>query len=503
MPIAVRWTDGIPFAAGSGPRMNLSARALDLQLGRWRALAGTPAYAALADRIRLLVLDGRLALGTRLPAERELATHLGLSRTTISAAYAELRDSGYLESVRGSGSVVRLPSRAAVPHDLVAPPEFLDFSRATLPAVPRVTGAAERAAALLPSYLTESGFDPLGLRALRQALADRYTARGLPTDADQLMITVGAQHAIGLVARTLLSRGDRALVESPTYPHASESLRAHGARLVPVAVTTDEGWDEPGLEQAIQRTSPTLGYLMPDFQNPTGRSMPVEQRARVGALAAQQGTTLIVDETMGELGFRDLRVDAPLTVPFAASVADAAAARIVTVGSVGKTVWGGLRLGWIRTDHELIQRIARVRYSSDLGTPILDQLVVLELLGDYDRILADRRAYLRAGRDHLLTRLRDRLPSWELPEPDGGLTLWINIGAPLSSQLALAARNEGLVIAAGPRFGMNGVFERFLRVPFSHPPELIDRAVDALAAAWRGVARHPVAIGQEDLAEVV
>jgi len=483
--------------------MNLSARALDLQLGRWRALAGTPAYAALADRIRLLVLDGRLALGTRLPAERELATHLGLSRTTISAAYAELRDSGYLESVRGSGSVVRLPSRAAVPHDLVAPPEFLDFSRATLPAVPRVTGAAERAAALLPSYLTESGFDPLGLRALRQALADRYTARGLPTDADQLMITVGAQHAIGLVARTLLSRGDRALVESPTYPHASESLRAHGARLVPVAVTTDEGWDEPGLEQAIQRTSPTLGYLMPDFQNPTGRSMPVEQRARVGALAAQQGTTLIVDETMGELGFRDLRVDAPLTVPFAASVADAAAARIVTVGSVGKTVWGGLRLGWIRTDHELIQRIARVRYSSDLGTPILDQLVVLELLGDYDRILADRRAYLRAGRDHLLTRLRDRLPSWDLPEPDGGLTLWINIGAPLSSQLALAARNEGLVIAAGPRFGMNGVFERFLRVPFSHPPELIDRAVDALAAAWRGVARHPVAIGQEDLAEVV
>ena len=503
MPIAVRWTDGIPFAAGSGLRMNLSARALDLQLGRWRALAGTPAYAALADRIRLLVLDGRLALGTRLPAERELATHLGLSRTTISAAYAELRDSGYLESVRGSGSVVRLPSRAAVPHDLVAPPEFLDFSRATLPAVPRVTGAAERAAALLPSYLTESGFDPLGLRALRQALADRYTARGLPTDADQLMITVGAQHAIGIVARTLLSRGDRALVESPTYPHASESLRAHGARLVPVAVTTDEGWDEPGLEQAIQRTSPTLGYLMPDFQNPTGRSMPVEQRARVGALAAQQGTTLIVDETMGELGFRDLRVDAPLTVPFAASVADAAAARIVTVGSVGKTVWGGLRLGWIRTDHELIQRIARVRYSSDLGTPILDQLVVLELLGDYDRILADRRAYLRAGRDHLLTRLRDRLPSWELPEPDGGLTLWINIGAPLSSQLALAARNEGLVIAAGPRFGMNGVFERFLRVPFSHPPELIDRAVDALAAAWRGVARHPVAIGQEDLAEVV
>ncbi|MEO6115488.1 MAG: PLP-dependent aminotransferase family protein [Pseudolysinimonas sp.] len=482
---------------------SLSARALASTLGGWRGLATSPAYAALADRIRLLVLDGRLAIGVRLPAERELAAQLQLSRTTISAAYAELRDSGYLESLRGSGSVVRLPSRGPVPHDAIAPPEFLDFSRATLPAVPAVTGAAERAAAILPSYLSESGFDPMGLRALRQALADRYTARGLPTDADQMMITVGAQHAIGLVARTLLSRGDRALVESPTYPHASESLRAHGARLVPVAVTTDEGWDELGIEQAFQRTSPTLGYLMPDFHNPTGRSMPVDQRQRIAALAALQGTTLIVDETMGELGFRDLRVDAPLMRPFAASVSDDAASRIVTIGSVGKTVWGGLRMGWIRADHELVQRIARVRYSSDLGTPILDQLVVLELLGDYDRILADRRAYLRAGRDHLLARLRSRLPEWQLPEPDGGLTLWINIGAPLSSQLALAARNEGLVIAAGPRFGMNGVFERFLRVPYSHPPELIDRAVDALAAAWSGVTRHPVALGQEDLAEVV
>ena len=482
---------------------SLSARALASALGNWRGLSAAPVYSALADRIRLLVLDGRLALGTRLPAERELATHLSLSRTTISAAYAELRESGYLESLRGSGSVVRLPSRGAAPHDLIAPPEFLDFSQATLPAVPQVAVAAERAAALLPSYLGVSGFDPLGLRALRQALADRYTARGLPTDADQLMITIGAQHAIGLVARTVLSRGDRALIESPTYPHASESLRAHGARLVPVAVTTDEGWDELGLEQALQRTSPTLGYLMPDFHNPTGRSMPADQRRRVAALAALHGTTLIVDETMGELGFRDLRIDAPLTPPFAASAPEEAAARIVTIGSVGKTVWGGLRLGWIRADHELIQRIARVRYSSDLGTPVLDQLVVLELLGQYDRILAERRAYLRAGRDHLRARLSDRLPTWELPEPDGGLTLWINIGVPLSSQLALAARNEGLVIAAGPRFGMNGVFERFLRVPFSHPPALIDRAVDALAAAWSGVTRHPIALGQEDLAEVV
>jgi DNA-binding transcriptional MocR family regulator len=476
---------------------SLSARALAAALGAWRGIPGSPAYLALADRIRLLVLDGRLALGTRLPAERELAAHLELSRTTISAAYAELRDTGYLDSVRGSGSLVRLPSRGGVQLEALAPPELLDFSKATMPAIPSVAAAAERAAALLPAYLGESGFDPVGLRALRQALADRYTARGLPTDADEVMITVGALHAVGLIARTLLSRGDRAVVESPSYPHASDALRQHGARLVPVAVTTDEGWDERGLEQALQRTSPTLAYLMPDHHNPTGVSMSPLLRERTAAMAAQQGTTVIADETMGELGFTDLSLDGPLTVPFAAH------GRAVTVGSVGKTIWGGLRVGWIRADRELIQRIARMRYSSDLGTPILDQLIVLELLADYDRILADRRGYLRTGRDHLGARLRERLPDWQVPSPDGGLTLWINLGAPVSSQLALAARSEGLLIAAGPRFGMDGVFERFLRVPYSHPPELIDRAVDALAAAWTGVTRHPLAVGPGDLAELV
>lgn len=473
---------------------SLSARALGTLIQNWRTSGPGPAYAALADRIRLLVLDGRLALGTRLPAERELAAHLGLSRTTVSAAYADLRESGYLDSVRGSGSVVRLPSRGyASGPDPVATPDFLDFSKATLPAVPAVAAASERATALLPSFLGESGFDPLGLRVLRQALADRYAARGLPTDADEIMITIGAQHAIGLLARTLLSRGDRALVEAPSYPHAFEALRSSGARLVPVPVTTDEGWDELALEQAFQRTSPTIGYLMPDYHNPTGRSMSQTLRERTMDLAVRQGTTLVIDETMGELGL-DRQAPRP---PFAS------VGRVVTVGSVGKTVWGGLRIGWIRADRELIQRASRVRFALDLGTPILEQLILLELLPEYDRILEDRRDYLRAGRDHLVARLAENLPQWSVPHAEGGLTVWANLGAPVSSQLALASRNHGLVIAAGPRFGIDGVFERFIRIPFSHPADLIDGAVDALTAAWADVAHTPMPVGNEELATVV
>lgn len=469
----------------------ISARILASMLRDWRETSTAPAYVALADRIRLLIIDGRIPLGTRIAAERDLAAQLGISRTTVSASYAELREAGYLDSLRGSGSVARLPHRAPVSIDNLSA-GYLDFSKAALPAIPAIAEAARSAALELPAHLGESGFDPIGVPALRAAIADRYTARGLPTEPEQIMVTIGAQHAIALLARTLLSRGDSALVESPSYPHAYEALRLTGARLVPVNVTTDEGWDEAALEQALQRTSPALGYLMPDFHNPTGRSMPVALREKMLALAHAQGTTIIADETMAELDID--RAFSPLPL--------AAYGPAILIGSVGKTVWGGVRVGWIRAERQLIQRLVRARGAGDLGTPILEQLVVKNLLDDFDSILAVRREQLRSGRDYLEKALAEAFPQWRVPHVDGGLTTWINLGSPISSQLTLAARTEGLLLAAGPRFGIDGAFERFLRVPFSYTAEETDRAVVALASAWAAVARGPL-VEQGFLADVV
>jgi DNA-binding transcriptional MocR family regulator len=467
----------------------VSARALAAFLVGWRD-AGV-AYAALADRIRLLILDGRVGSGTRLPAERELAAQLGVSRTTVTAAYAELRDAGYLLSVRGSGSVAQLPHRAPVSTEPQS--GYLDFSKATMPAAPEVLPAARLAAEQLPAYLGESGFDPMGLLVLREAIADRYTARGLPTTPDQVMVTIGAQHAISLIARTVMARGDRALIENPTYPHALDALKTAGARLVPVSVTSEEGWDELALEQAIQRTSPSLGYIMPDHHNPTGRSMSLALREKVLALAARHGTTIIADETMAELGLDGQ----PASLPFAAH------GNAILVGSVGKTVWGGLRIGWIRADRTVIQRLARARMSGDLGSPMLEQLIVAELLRDFDTILGARRAYLRAGRDRLAGMLRGSMPEWHMPHVAGGLTAWVGLGEPVSSQLAIAARNEGLIIAAGPRFGIDGAFERFIRIPFSLSAEETEGGVAALVRAWASVGRHPLPTSADEFAGVV
>lgn len=471
----------------------LTARSLELLLGDWRGPGS--AYEALAERIRLLIVDGRIAVDTRLPAERDLAERLGLSRTTVTAAYRHLREQGNLHSVRGSGSVARLTGAPAI---LPAPPEaeYIDFSKAAPPALPWLPEIARQAVEDLPPHLLDAGFDPIGTPALRQAIADRYTARGLATTPDQIMVTIGAQHAIALLSRALIGRGDRAVTEVPIYPHAYEALRAAGARLVPVPVAphdvddlVDDREQTAGLVQAIRHSNPVMAYVIPDFQNPTGRTMSRVSRARVLDAAARQGTVVVADETTAELS-----IDRPGHFPPMAADGPA-----VLIGSVGKTVWGGLRVGWIRAERPLIRRLLAVRSPGDLGTPILEQLIVTRLMPRMDEILELRRTQLRAGRDRLEELVARHLPEWEVPHVDGGIVTWVGLGAPVSSQLALAARREGLIVAAGPRFGIDGAFERFLRLPVCYSPETTDAAVQALARAWRSLAHVPVGEPEPEL----
>ncbi|WP_291056265.1 PLP-dependent aminotransferase family protein [Herbiconiux sp.] len=494
----------------------IGTRALLSLLGDWRQTASGPSYLALFDRIRLLVLDGRIPTDTRLPAERDLAQALGVSRTMVSAAYRELRDAGYTHSVRGSGSVTRLPGRAPVSGQDPAG-EFIDFSKATSPAYPGLYAATQR---VMDDYAVElggSGIDPFGSMTLREAVAARYTERGLPTSVEQVMITIGAQHAISLLARTLLARGDRAVVELPSYPHAYEALRSAGARLVPVAVTARgdgqsdggsgdggggsgaHGWDATGLEQAFARTSPTLAYLMPDFHNPTGESMPAALRERALAAAARQGSLVLADETTSELNIDRPESFLPLAAYGDAATADSA----VLIGSVGKTVWAGMRVGWIRATPAIIRKLAGARFSGDLGTPVLEQLIVAELLRDFEPVLALRSEQLRASREILVRTLRDTIPEWHVPVPDGGLASWVNLGAAVSSQLALAARSQGLLLTAGPRFGIDGAFERFIRIPINLPQGELERGVVALRAAWNTVSRGPMVAPSDLYADMV
>ncbi len=460
-----------------GERGHLSAHALRGLLGEWEN--GRSAYAALADRLRVLIMDGRIPDRTRLPSERELAEALGRSRTTIVSAYRALRDSGHATSVRGSGSVAALPPSSA-------PPALIDFSCAVPPPVPGLEDIIARAMAT-PGLLDRPGYDLIGDPELRHQIAARYTARGLPTTVDQVMVTIGAQHAIALVARALIRRTDHSLVEAPTYPHAYEALLDAGARLVTTPVTS-EGWDIDHLGDVLNRSRPALAYLIPDFHNPTGASMPPGERDRLIAHARRAGTILVIDETTA-----DLNIDRPWDDgPFAAHVTGGHPPT-VTIGSLSKSIWGGLRIGWIRASTDLINRFAAARPAGDLGTPQLEQLVATESVARLSELLPHRAALLREHRDALTALLRSLLPEWDVPTVSGGLSLWAGLGSPISSSLALAGQSRGLAMNAGSIFSIDGAHERFVRIPFTAPLDDLDRGARILADIWRSLPALPAA----------
>jgi DNA-binding transcriptional MocR family regulator len=269
-------------------------------------------------------------------------------------------------------------------------------------------------------------------------------------------------------------------VEHPTYPNVLHALANSGARPVPVPMGShrDGSWDLDLITATVRDAAPKLAYLIPDFQNPTGALLDGAGRERLVALARRTGTTLLVDETLAELA---------LDVPAERSVAAYGAADsplVMTVGSASKVFWGGLRVGWIRTTSAMVRRLTATRASMDLGGPTLDQLVVARLMADIEPVVVSRRAELTAARDHLLGRLGQAFPHWRPSRPGGGLFLWIDLGAAVSSRFTVAARRHDVLLAAGPRFGLAGAFERYLRMPYSLRRDRVEPALDRLLAAW-------------------
>jgi DNA-binding transcriptional MocR family regulator len=466
-------------------RPSIGAPQLDRALGTWQQGRET-AYRALGGALRTLVLDGRVPVETRLPAERELAAALGVSRTTVAAAYELLRSEGFLASRRGAGSWTALPAGRPMPVAGLSPfptdgGGVIDLGVAALSAPePWISAAMTAAVADLPTYTRTHGDFPSGLQVLRQAVADRFTQRGLPTGPEQIMVTGGAAGALSLLLRMLAGPADRIAVESPSYANALQAIRLGGARAVPVPLAGD-GWQLDAWARTLRDAAPPLGYVIPDFQNPTGLLMPEPQRQELAALARATGTTLIVDETMAEMS---LDPDAP-PMPRPLAAFDRTGS-VITIGSAGKTFWGGLRIGWIRARPELIRRLAADRSSLDVCSPVVEQLAVRHLLAEcLPEVLAFQRQRVREQRDALVAAVRAELPDWTFRVPDGGLSLWVRTddGGPGGSALATVAERFGVWIGSGPRFGVDGVLERFVRLPYAQPPEVSREAVRRLAAA--------------------
>jgi DNA-binding transcriptional MocR family regulator len=397
-PFGIKWTAAKPPA--SAGRLNHTG--FVTALGNWAEGEG-PAYQRLADALKQSIARGELPPSSRLPAERALARLLSLSRTTVVAAYELLRDERLVESRQGSGTRVRAGDKRAGPFREDPAGSFrrhpvyrgliegsggtIEFLGAHLPACDVVAGdlsSADRGE--LAELAKGPGYIPMGLPQLRKAIAGHVAGWGLPSSPDQVLVTSGAQQAIGLAASLFLERGDAVVIENPTYLGAIDIFAAQGARLVPVPVN-EGGVNVEGLREAVAREKPRLIYLMPTYQNPTGAVMSERDRRRVARLAIESGVPLIEDNTLA-----DLSLGSAPPPPIAAF---AGAAPVLTIGSMSKLFWGGLRVGWIRTSEEVLARVAKLKIMADLGGSIVGQLTAVRLLGEASRV---RRAGARSAR---------------------------------------------------------------------------------------------------------
>ena len=457
----------------------------------------SPAYAGLAEALRLLIADGRIPYDARLPSERDLTGALAVSRTTVTRAYAALVDAGYAASRRGAGTFATLPGGRARTHDRALLPragdeDAIDLNCAAPQSPPGLAQAYAAAVDDLPAYFSGHGYYPAGLPPLQQAIAATYDARGLPTDPGQIMVTAGALSAVSIVAQAFTAPGQRVQVESPVYPNATQALRHGGARLVPAPVDPD-GWDLDAVAAGLRQNAPTLAYLIPDFQNPTGHLMTDAQRQEYAGHLRRSRTIAVVDEAHQALALDDRSMPRP----FASFAPDT-----LTLGSASKSFWGGLRLGWIRAPRGSMDRLTQARVSLDLGAPVLEQLVLARLLSDGAQVSAHHRDRLREQRDRLATAVRRQLPDWRFRLPTGGLALWCELPVDAATSLTAEAERRGVIVAPGPVFAVEGGLNRYVRVPWTRPADELEQAVDRLAEAW-AVVRDPAAATRGRTARVM
>ncbi|MFE9386390.1 PLP-dependent aminotransferase family protein [Streptomyces sp. NPDC007025] len=330
-------------------------------------------------------------------------------------------------------------------------------------------------------YSTTEG-DP----ALRAAVAGRLAARGLPTVPDELVVTTGSQQALTLLATALLEPGDTVLVEDPTYLAALQCFGFAGARVVPVR-SDDAGLDPVALAEAVERERPKLLYLIPTFQNPTGRTLPLERRRAVAEIAARYGMWIVEDDPYGELRFEGESEPWVAALPRAAD-------RTVLLGSFSKVLAPGLRLGWLRAPAALRRACVVVKQSLDLHCSTVDQAAAARYLADndLDAHLARVRDAYRVRRDALLDGLAAALPpgsTWNRPQ--GGMFVWARLpeGRDATELLHDAVARDVAYVPGAPFFA-GPADPASLRLSFTtHSAEEIREGLRRLGGALRAGAR--------------
>jgi DNA-binding transcriptional MocR family regulator len=474
----------------------------------------------LVDRISAAIESGDLEPGSKLPPTRELATAAGVNHLTAARVYRKLAELGYVTAQVGRGTFVRslAPDGSAAYGDdwqvYALPPNDLSYSEQvladTFASVDRedvlslATGWPDpstypttQLAAIAADVFEEVGGEALsylpaeGLFELREELAARGRRYGWAEDPDEIVVTSGAQQAIALAAQATLEPGDVAVVESPTFIGMMTAMRGTGARVIGVPVD-EAGMDVEALERLLGRHEVKLVGLQTACQNPTGRSLSEERKARLAELAVERNFFVLEDRVYADMHY-DLQLRRPLR--------ELAPAHVIYVNSLSKVVGGGLRSGWVAARGPVRERIAMLKLEADFFSPTLIQHMAARWLatGAYERHVAETIPFYRERRDALLTALeRHMAGEYHVDPPEGGHHLWVTLNRPVDERALYAeAARSGVTFTPGGAVTAERRSQTSIRLSFSLlDSEQLEEGVRRLARALREVrrrARHSVA----------
>ncbi|MDO4413209.1 MAG: PLP-dependent aminotransferase family protein [Cutibacterium sp.] len=442
-------------------------------LGDW----SQPAQAlpeSLASALLDLIDAGFLPAGAILPSQRTCAATFQVSRQTVAEAFGILEAAGHIAALVGSGTRVR-SGRAAVTTDgrlssfSDTTSKMIDLSTGALPASSIARKVLAEAPVGMDEYFDTDGYFPAGLPVLREVIANRLTQDGLPTTPQQVMVTNGAQHACHLATQLLVSPGDTVLVEEPTYRGELEELRLAGARVetVPLTATTV---DPDLLERGLAR-GPAMLHCQTTIHNPTGLTMSSDHRIALASLVDRYGVPVVEDCCSYDLTRSG--IPAPMLARQASDDL------VITLGTLSKLFWGGLRIGWLRASPTRVRQLVERRKADDLASPISTQLVAVSLMGYVEDARRERRELLRVGREVTCRTVSDLFPSWTWFRPQDGTGLWVDTHTD-SQALAEAAKRLGIRLAPGPGYSAYDGQRTMLRLPVWHEPEEIVNALRML-----------------------
>jgi 2-aminoadipate transaminase len=476
-----------------------------LGLGEGRLPRTRPVYRHIAQAIERNITTGALALDFRLPAERDLADALKVSRTTIVSAYRDLETRGLVRGYVGRGTFVSAAPEASgapfawrakvaaaaarssdgVIRDLLrhaSDPGMVSVA-AGVPALEVFPVDAYRRSmdrALKRDVRLAWGHSPTeGLPVLRETIAHRFGSQ-----PHNVLALAGAQQGLDLLARCLVDPGDTVIVDRPGYLGALHTFNAAGARVI--------GWDVmrhdlDELDDLITRYRPKLIYTNPTFQNPTGWTMPLKLRRQLLSLASRLRVPIIEDDT-----YRELFLNTP--PPQSLHSLDTQSV-VIHLNTFSKVLAPGLRLGWLSAAPPIIEQLALLKQRSDPHMPNLNQMIIADMISDgtFDRHLAALRTEHRRRRDAMMGALERHGSTgklqWNVPE--GGLYLWCRLSGRIkASQVHSHALTESVVFVRGEAFYVDQAGEREIRICFStvapnRADDVAKRIMRAINAARR------------------